>query len=125
MRLPCEGVLAICLVTGETRRPPSPVHLRAIRQANGDIAIAWVRRSRAGWAWTSGADTPLGEEHERYLVRLASGGASRLAETEVAAFTYPAADQAADDMALPITIEVVQLGSNAASRPARIDFNGP
>jgi hypothetical protein len=58
-------------VDGEAMRPPSPVHLRAERRTNGDLALSWVRRSRNGWVWLSGSDTPLGEESESYRLTLA------------------------------------------------------
>ena len=60
-----EGAAATRVATAEALRPPGPVHLRAIETPAGDLAISWVRRSRLGWAWTDGADTPLGEEAER------------------------------------------------------------
>ena len=56
------GVTAAAAIEGESLRPPSPVHLRAAGTAGGDLALSWVRRSRQGWDWTGGSDTPLGEE---------------------------------------------------------------
>jgi hypothetical protein len=117
-----SGVSATRLITAETLRPPSPVHLRAFADSSGDIAISWVRRSRAGWSWTSGSDTALGEEQELYRVTIAAGALSRVVETATPAFDYSAAAQAADGIAPPLLIEVVQLGTHAASRPARIAF---
>lgn len=116
------GVSASCKVSAETLRPPSPVHLRAEARGNGDVAISWVRRSRIGWSWPSGSDTPLGEEQERYRVAILAGALSRVAETRAPDFLYTAAAQAADGIAPPFTIEVVQLGTHAASRTARTTF---
>jgi hypothetical protein len=116
------GVWATVAITGETLRPPSPVHLRAARQPNGDLMLTWVRRSRTGWSWSSGADTPLGEEQERYLVRVSSGPLSRVAEIDPPAFTYTAAAQAADGIAPPFTIEIRQIGTHAVSRAAPIEI---
>jgi hypothetical protein len=116
------GVSATKLVTGETLRPPSPVHVRAVAEANGDVALTWVRRSRVGWSWTSGSDTPLGEERERYRVTVTDGALSRIVETSTPAFLYNTAAQAADGIAPPFVIDIVQLGTHAASRPARIAF---
>jgi hypothetical protein len=117
-----DRVSAVHLVTGETLRPPSPVHLQADVQANGDVAISWVRRSRAGWSWMSGSDTPLGEEQERYRVTIAAGALARVVETATPTILYTAPAQAADGIAPPFTIEIVQLGTHAASRPALITF---
>lgn len=113
-----DGVLAVRQIDGEAMRPPPPVHLRAERLANGDLALSWVRRSRNGWVWLSGSDTPLGEEREYYRLTLAGEGFARTLEVAVPAFLYTAAAQAADGLAGPLTFEVVQLGTSAPSRPA-------
>jgi hypothetical protein len=113
-----DGVLAVRTVSGEAMRPPAPVHLRADRLANGDLVLTWVRRSRSGWVWLSGSQTPLGEESERYRVTLTGGGSSRSVTAAAPAFVYTAADQAADGLSGPLTVEVVQLGTSAPSRPA-------
>ena len=34
----------------------------------------WVRRSRSGWLWIDGAETPLGEAAESYLFDPGDGG---------------------------------------------------
>jgi hypothetical protein len=115
-----EGVLAVRTVAGEAIRPPSPVHLRAERLANGDLALAWVRRSRAGWVWLSGSDTPLGEESESYRLTLAGEGFARSVTVAAPAYLYGAAEQAADGLAGALTVEVVQLGTSAPSRPASL-----
>jgi hypothetical protein len=98
-------------------RPPSPVHLAARETGIGDLAISWVRRSRQGWSWVDGADTPLGEETERYRLVIAGAGFERIVETGAPAHLYTAAERAADG-AGPLSISVSQTGSLAASRPA-------
>ncbi|HYW14700.1 MAG TPA: phage tail protein [Allosphingosinicella sp.] len=113
-----DGVLAVRTATGEAMRPPAPVHLRAERLANGDLALTWVRRSRSGWVWLSGSDTPLGEESEAYRLTLAGEGFARNATVAAPAYLYTAAEQAADGLAGPLTVEVIQLGTSAPSRPA-------
>ncbi|MEA3011460.1 MAG: hypothetical protein QOD42_5 [Sphingomonadales bacterium] len=101
-------------------RPPSPVHLAAREAGSGDLAISWVRRSRQGWSWVSGADTPLGEEAERYRLVIAGLGFERSADPTEPAYLYTAADRALDGGG-PISISVSQIGSLAASRPALLD----
>jgi hypothetical protein len=108
---------ASLMVAGEGLRPPSPVHLRATETLGGDLAISWVRRSRQGWTWTDGADTPLGEESERYRLTIAGPGFARTAETIAPAFVYTAAAREADGPG-PRAVTVIQAGSLAASRPA-------
>jgi len=117
-----EGVEAACLVTGETLRPPSPVHLRAQRKEDGALAVSWVRRSRAGWDWAGGGDVPIGEERELYRVTIAGGAATRTFELTEPLLNYAAADRQADGIAFPVTIEVRQAGTFAASMPAVLTF---
>ncbi|HEX8124623.1 MAG TPA: phage tail protein [Allosphingosinicella sp.] len=115
-----DGVIAVRTVAGESMRPPAPVHLRARRLSNGDLVLAWVRRSRSGWAWLDGSDTPLGEESESYRLTLAGAGLTRSVTVEAPSFLYTAADQSADGLTGPVTVEVVQLGTSAPSRPASL-----
>lgn len=77
--------------------PWSPVHLTGSRNATGDLAIAWIRRTRLGGVWTDGADVPLNEEAERYEVDILNGSVvvRTLSVTSPSA-TYSAAQQVAD-----------------------------
>jgi hypothetical protein len=106
--------------------PSSPVHGRAITLASGDVAIGWVRRSRLGWAWPDGADAPLGEEAEAYLVRvMANGAVLREWETSAPATTYFASEIAADTLAgapWPLQIEIRQKGTWGMSHPLMLDL---
>ncbi|RED16035.1 phage tail protein [Parasphingopyxis lamellibrachiae] len=109
------------IVHGRSVRPPTPVHLSAQREADGAIRFSWVRRSRIGWAWISGADAPLGEEEERWRVSIEPlAGQSRTQETDGATLTYSIADQLADgtDAVGIFLLSVVQLGALAESDPA-------
>jgi hypothetical protein len=116
-----EPAAAGRIATGEALRPPSPVHLRAEAVPDGGVLISWVRRSRLGWGWASGSDTPLGEESERYEIELAGSGGTRRAEVTESRFTYDAAARAADGPG-PILATVVQLGTNGRSHSASINF---
>ncbi len=116
------AVAASRSVEGENLRPPSPVHFRACETPAGDLAISWVRRSRQGWAWTDGADTPLGEEMEGYRLVLAGPGFERRIETTAPVYLYTAAQRAADGPG-PLTLTVAQAGSLAASRPALLNLD--
>lgn len=111
-------------VTGEALLPLSPVGLTVAEDALGNRLVRWTRRSRGGWRWLDGVDAPLGEEREAYAVRLMDGGAVvRAVETGVAAWSYPAADAAADIAAGhggPLTVEVRQIGTHAIGRVATI-----
>ncbi|HYJ81508.1 MAG TPA: phage tail protein [Allosphingosinicella sp.] len=112
-----DGVLAVRTVAGEAMRPPAPVHLEAHRLAGGDLALSWVRRSRSGWVWLSGIDTPLGEESESYRLTLTGEGFERSLTVPAPSYLYSSAEQAADGLGGPLTVTVVQLGTSAPSRP--------
>lgn len=113
------GIMLSLNLTGEALRPPSPVHLRAVRRSSGDIDIRWVRRSRQGWTWGSGNDTPLGEETERYRLTLSSAGFERAVTLSAPAYIYTFAEQAADGLVGPLSVVAAQIGTAASSRAAR------
>jgi hypothetical protein len=113
-----DGANATCTIGGEAMRPPSPTHLRAETLAGGDIRISWVRRSRAGWSWLSGSDTPLGEEGESYRLTLTGASFQRELGTVEPSYLYTAAQQAVDGLAGALAVRVVQLGTAGTSRPA-------
>lgn len=99
-------------------RPYAPVHLRAERASSGDLALAWVRRTRIdGDSW-QGAEVPLGEESESYLVRVTQG-ATLLAEATVPSpgWTWTAAAQAGASGA--VTISVAQISARFGPGLAR------
>lgn len=76
--------------------PLAPVHLRA-RRASGGIRISWIRRTRIdGDSW-AGADVPLGEASEAYVLDILDGGAVKRSYTcSVPEQLYASADEAAD-----------------------------
>lgn len=117
-----EPASAGIVMTGEALRPPPPVHLRAEPDGSGGVALSWVRRSRLGWTWQSGADTPLGEESERYALTISGAGFVRAAETSLPAFYYDAAMRVLDG-AGPVSVSIAQLGTLGRSRPATITFD--
>jgi hypothetical protein len=106
----------------EGLRPWSPVHLRGIRDAVGNLNLSWVRHTRIGGLWADGVDVPLNEESERYLVEILSGATvvrSLTVTAPVAAYT--AAQQVADFGAVQpaVTIRVAQVSASVgAGTPA-------
>lgn len=114
-----EPAMAEMVVTGEALMPPAPVHLTA-RADEGGWAIGWTRRSRAGWRWSSGGDVPLGEESERYVVRVLDGDVLvRSVEVVVPTWAYDAAMIAVDNAAGhhgTLSVEVRQIGTFATGR---------
>ncbi len=107
----------IAEIDGRSLRPLAPVHLRTTVSPDGDVGIVWVRRSRLGFDWIDGGETPLGEERERYRVRIGDG-AGRLIESETSAITYAHADRLVDGFGSPLRIEVRQLGAGVGAGDA-------
>lgn len=115
-----EPAEALAEISGEAVTPLSPVHVRAAADGSGGWIISWIRRSRNGWRWVSGADVPLGEESEGYELRvLSSDTLVRRAETIAPEWTYDAAMIAADGGGA-LTVEIRQVGSFALGRPAML-----
>ena len=104
-------------VSGASVLPPAPVHLTAARQGDGSVAVRWVRRSRAGWAWVDGVDAPLVEEREAYVVTVETAdGILRTAEITAPEFLLSASDIAAG----AVGVAVAQRGTMGLSRAARV-----
>lgn len=106
--------------TGSILRPYAPARLRrtAIDAGTGDRSFAWFRRARLRAGWRSNGDVPLDEGREAYLVEVLvaqTGAVLRSAEVETPAWSYAAADRAADLAALApgqsLTLRVRQVSS--------------
>lgn len=93
-------------------KPLAPVHLRAAMTAGGDMDVTWIRRGRIDADAWEAPDIPMGEESERYQLRVMQGAAI-LREVTLSSpeWTYPAADRAADAQGGTIRIEVAQVSA--------------
>ena len=82
--------------TNVSLRPLSPVHLRAVRTADG-VVFTWIRRTRRdGDSWDV-IDVPLGEETEAYALDVLSGSSvKRTLSASTPSVLYAAADELAD-----------------------------
>ncbi|MBC7668823.1 MAG: glycoside hydrolase/phage tail family protein [Gemmatimonadaceae bacterium] len=98
---------------GLSNRPWSPVHLK-VRNASVDSLVSWIRRTRvAGDGWE--AVVPLGEEREAWRVEILDGEmVVRTVETAASAFTYTAAQRAADFPAGPTGLVAVRIAQGSA-----------
>ncbi len=98
---------------GAGLRPYAPVHLRATRTAPGAaLQIGWTRRTRIGGDSWSGFEVPLGEEQERYLLRISQSGLVLREELrQTTAFSYTPAAQAADGVSGAFTVSVAQVSA--------------
>jgi len=99
-------------------RPWPPAHLRALRDASGDIAISWVRCARIGGdAWGAG-EAPLGEESESYRLDILDGAdVVRSITAASPGYLYAAADQTADFGTPPgsLQVRVAQFGAGGVA----------
>lgn len=109
-------------VVGRALMPPSPVHLRVEGSAASGLEIGWIRRSRLGWAWNGGADVPLGEEQEAYLLEIVAGGDTlRSAVMGAPGWFYPSGAISADLAAAGaagLSVQVRQRGTFGLGEPA-------
>lgn len=110
--VPAEAAVTL---DGASVRPPGVARLRWDAAGEGEASVRWVRRSRAGWRWSDGADVPLGEETERYLVTITRpDGSVTAAEVTVPSATVPR----------PCTVTVRQIGTNGTSRSVTVVVPG-
>jgi hypothetical protein len=93
--------------------PLSPVHIRGVRNADGEVAITWIRRGRVDADNWIPADIPPDEPSERYRLQLIRDGEIvREVEVTEPAWLYPSADELADFPGLQsqIQVEIAQIG---------------
>ncbi len=93
---------------GLGRRPLSPVHVRGVRAAGGDLKLSWVRRTRSGGDSWELIEVPLGETHERYEVDILNGPrVVRTISTTSPSTTYQSAEQTADFGTQPAAVRCI------------------
>lgn len=103
-------------VTGRSVVPPPPVLLAAREVGDGRITLQWVRRSRTGWQWTDGIDSPLGEEREAYRITLGDDAPNATNVTvSASSLTLSASERGSGRL-----IAVRQIGTSGESAAARL-----
>jgi Putative phage tail protein len=99
--------------------PLSPVHPRW--QWNGvTLKLGWVRRSRSGFDWLSGVDTPLGESVEAYrIIVTSSNGAVLMLDSgaEILLIDASALQPVVANSATSLNISVQHVGDYGLSAP--------
>jgi hypothetical protein len=110
-----SGASGTAVVAATALRPFAPVNLQAVLE--GDLALAWTRRSRSGAGWLDAVDVPLGETREQYRATLTGTAYSIELLCEGPTVTIEAAELTQLGTG-PVAIEVRQLGDWAASPPA-------
>jgi hypothetical protein len=112
-----SGSSATITFEAECVRPLSPVNLQAGVDGSGAMALSWIRRSRAGFAWVDEVDAPLGESREQYRVTIIGSSGSLEIIADQPKLTVASADLASVGSGIAV-IQVRQLGDWAASRAA-------
>lgn len=96
-------------------KPYSPCHVKGIRDSSGNIALAWIRRTRVGGGWSDNTDVPLSEAAEAYEVDIYNGlnVVRTISGLSTAACSYTAAQQVADFGAAQstVTMRIYQLSA--------------
>ena len=102
---------------GNGLRPYPVVHLRA-KTVGSDLNVSWIRCSRIdGDIWADG-EIPLGEDSEAYVVRVIQGDLVRREVTVTSpAWTYLAANRAADVGAAVFRVDVAQISNRFGAGP--------
>ena len=91
------GQVLTASTTTDPGRPLAPVHLRARREAGGEIGFSWIRRSRAEDDAWGAAEPALDVSPERYRLSIFDGSAlKRTIEVSGPSASYGAAEQAVD-----------------------------
>lgn len=101
--------------TAAALRPLAPCHVQFAWQANGDLALSWIRRDRSPAANLGRAETPLSDP-DAYDLEILSGGCviRSVPSLPQASFLYTAAMQAADfpsGLPDPLTVRLYQRSS--------------
>lgn len=114
-----DPVISPINLRGISLRPPTPVHARASNLADGALKLCWTRRARGAWLWLDGADTPLVEEIERYIVTYGDLASPVATWTVSASELVIAGPEVTSLQALLAdgAFQVRQLGSFATSEP--------
>lgn len=95
----------------------APAHVRGVRQASGDVALAWVRCARTGGDAWGVTEPPLGASSENYLLEIMSGTViKRSVSVASAAYLYTVSQQTADFGSPPgsLQVRIAQLGEAGA-----------
>jgi Putative phage tail protein len=98
------AVPVVATLGGAAIRPLLPVHLSWRREA-GQLHLAWIAQSRAGFGWPDLADVPIGESRLAFRVALRNA-AGTVAAAELTEPAWNLADQAG-----PLWLDVAQVGA--------------
>lgn len=109
------------LVSGESLRPPSPCHLKVLREGIA-VQIQWTRRSHRGWIWTDGIGDAEDPFVERYRMSIAGSAGQIVIECTETTVSIPISDLPAAP-GQSVALSVVMIGPMALSHAATTIFN--
>ncbi len=90
-------------------KPWRVCQLKALRQANGDVLISWVRRARDDPGRWSETEVPL-DEAENYRIEIGPTQ-SRVANVNTPSFLYTAAMQSTDGASSSLPVRITQISA--------------
>jgi hypothetical protein len=108
------------LVSGESLRPPSPCHLKVLREGIA-VRFQWTRRSHRGWIWADGigdTDDPFGEQ---YRLTISGSAGQVVIDCAATAASVPISELPATP-GQSVSLSVVTVGPMALSRAATTTF---
>ncbi|WP_342269472.1 GTA baseplate fiber-binding domain-containing protein [Rickettsia endosymbiont of Orchestes rusci] len=100
--------------TGRALKPFAPVYAQAIKDAEGNINISWLRRSRIDNDWRDYVDVPIGEELEKYEIDIKKKNKTvRILESNTSKIIYTKEQILSDFTEIPdnLTATIYQLSS--------------
>jgi hypothetical protein len=109
---------------GRSRQPLVPVAPRKRLLSSGGVEWCWTRRARGHWHWLDGADVPLVEQNEEYLVGFGDTGRPvvswRLAEARIELSEDERSSLTAQHG--PGALWVMQIGTYGRSSPLLLEY---
>jgi hypothetical protein len=99
--------------TGRSLKPYAPCHLRAVRDASGNLTITWVRRNRVYGELLDYQDVAFSETTESYRVNVQSDGLTKTFIVSTPNLYFSAAEQTSFFGSVPgsVDIDVSQFSS--------------
>ena len=102
------------LVSGEALRPPSPCHLKLLREGIA-AHFQWTRRSHRGWIWADGIGDTDDPFTELYRLTIAGPSGEVVVECATATASFTIGELPAEP-GQAITVSVVAVGPMGVSR---------
>lgn len=110
-----DALTVLQTLRGNSLRPLAPTNVTGVRNADNDLLVQWIRRSRIGAGLRPNSDVPRGEETEIYNLEVYSGSTLKRTIPVVVGLTQPA-------LLLPGNFSASISGSNMASSTTTLGY---